>query len=45
MVLKEMQTKEVGKSCLTNFKKIITKQKALEKFEGFNNITKCSVRF
>ncbi len=36
-----MQTKEVGKSGLTNFQKIITKQKALEKFEGFNNITKC----
>jgi len=29
----------------TNFKKIITKQKPLEKFEGFNTITKCSVRF
>jgi len=45
MVLKEIQTKEVGKSCLSNFKKIITKQKPLEKFEGFNTITKCSVRF
>jgi hypothetical protein len=36
-----MQTKEVGKSGLTNFQKIITNQKALEKFEGFNNITMC----